>query len=422
MRIDYDHELGPKGRNEDVYMAHVAQGEMIVPPVISDETRARLHAELLAAGLSPDQFTVGDGMSINPETGLPEFGFGKSISKGFKKIKKVVKKVVKSPLGQIGIPLALSVFAPGFGTAIGTSLGASGAMASGVGSGIIGAGLGAASGGLKGALTGGALGGLGGYAGAGGFGSAAGTSLDTVKGVSGLQGPTMGTGTLGKLTSSTGLGGSLARGAANVAGLSGAGTGGGSSLFGGNLSSLLSGAQAYNAQDDMEDDMLEAQRKSEKLYAPWLSTGMGANNQLSANLQGGFDASELQNDPGYQFNLSQGQKALDRVSASRGSYFSGQALKDAAEYGQGLADNTYNAAYQRWLAKNNQLSDLSGQGYNAAQNTAGLYDAMGDIKANATGAKSNTLTSTLSTLLSGSGARRIIGYQNGRPIYDEEYA
>lgn len=82
--------LARLGRDEDQYMAHVAQGEMVVPPIISPETRARIEAEMKAVGLSPDEYTVGAGMSINPITGMPEFGW---LKKTFKSVKKVVKKV-----------------------------------------------------------------------------------------------------------------------------------------------------------------------------------------------------------------------------------------------------------------------------------------------------------------------------------------
>jgi hypothetical protein len=101
--------LARLGRDEDQYMAHVAQGEMVVPPIISPETRERIEAEMRAAGLSPDEYTVGAGMSINPITGMPEFGW---LKKTFKSIKKVVKKVA---------PVA--AFIPGVGTALGGVLG-----------------------------------------------------------------------------------------------------------------------------------------------------------------------------------------------------------------------------------------------------------------------------------------------------------
>jgi len=109
-RIDNSGQgLAQLGRDEDKYMAHVAQGEMVVPPIISPETRERIEAEMRAAGLSPDEYTVGGGMSINPITGMPEFGW---LKKTFKSIKKVVKKVA---------PVATLI--PGVGTALGGVLG-----------------------------------------------------------------------------------------------------------------------------------------------------------------------------------------------------------------------------------------------------------------------------------------------------------
>ena len=97
-RIDNSGQgIASLGRDEDQYMAHVAQGEMLVPPVISQETRQRIEQEMKAAGLSPNEYTVGNGMSINPITGQPEFGW---LKKTFKSIKKVAKKVA---------PIALAV-------------------------------------------------------------------------------------------------------------------------------------------------------------------------------------------------------------------------------------------------------------------------------------------------------------------------
>ena len=112
---------------------------------------------------------------------------------------------------------------------------------------------------------------------------------------------------------------------------------------------------------------------------------------------------------------------MDRANSARGGYYSGAALKEAANFGQGLADNTYNTAYQRWLQQNNQLAGVSQQGQNAANSLTGIYDNEGNIKSNATLAKNNILQGSLSSLLSGSGARRVIGYKpDGTPIYDDE--
>jgi hypothetical protein len=82
--------LAALGRDEDRFMAHVAKGEMVVPPVISDKTKSLIKKEMQAAGLDPQEYEVGVGMSINPITGQAEFGFLKKLAKS---VKKVVKKV-----------------------------------------------------------------------------------------------------------------------------------------------------------------------------------------------------------------------------------------------------------------------------------------------------------------------------------------
>ncbi len=105
--------LARLGRDEDQYMAHVAPNEMVVPPVISPETRALIEAEMKAVGLDPNEYTVGEGMSINPITGMPEFGW---LKKTFKSVKKVVKKA--API--VGVA---SMFIPGLGPAISGALG-----------------------------------------------------------------------------------------------------------------------------------------------------------------------------------------------------------------------------------------------------------------------------------------------------------
>jgi len=126
-RIDNSGQgIASLGRDEDQYMAHVAQGEMVVPPVISPETRQRIEQEMKAAGLSPNEYTVGDGMSINPITGQPEFGW---LKKTFKSIKKVAKKV--APIATLipGVGTALGGVLGGLGGSIGSAFGLKGTLA-----------------------------------------------------------------------------------------------------------------------------------------------------------------------------------------------------------------------------------------------------------------------------------------------------
>ena len=117
------------GRGEDTMLAHVAPGEMVVPPVLSPETQETIKQEMIAVGLDPNQYTVGDGMSINPITGMAEFGFLKKLGKS---LKKVVKKVA---------PIAGALLIPGVGGALSGALGGIGSaigIPSGIGSSLLG--------------------------------------------------------------------------------------------------------------------------------------------------------------------------------------------------------------------------------------------------------------------------------------------
>jgi len=60
-----------------------------------------------------------------------------------------------------------------------------------------------------------------------------------------------------------------------------------------------------------------------------------------------FDGKDLQNDPGYQFQLQQGQQALERSAAARGAISSGGTLKGMAAFGQGLAGTSFGSAFDR---------------------------------------------------------------------------
>ena len=118
--------------------------------------------------MTPEEFEVIESMwgkaDINPNTGLPEYGF---LSKLWKKVKKAVKKVFSSKIFQVVAPIALSIFAPGLGSAIGGALGASGTTASVVGNALLRGTMSAAGGGdfVQGALSGAISGGLGDVAG-----------------------------------------------------------------------------------------------------------------------------------------------------------------------------------------------------------------------------------------------------------------
>lgn len=70
----------------------------------------------------------------------------------------------------------------------------------------------------------------------------------------------------------------------------------------------------------------------------------------------------LSQDPGYQWRLEQGRKALEAGAASKGGLLSGGTQKALVNYGQNLASQEYSNAYGRALGEN-QLRYARGQQY-----------------------------------------------------------
>ncbi len=389
------------GRGTDTVMGHLSLGEVVIPRALLDDPEVMQAVQSIfeAYGVNMAEFTVGDPANkINPETGYPEFFL--------KKIFRAAKKVLRSPIGKIAAALAVPFAGPALGGALG--IGSIG------GSALAGAGLGAATGGgVKGAL----LGGLGGAA-SGALSAPGGISLtnNAVTRSLGLNAAPVGQNIAWNAAPSTGLGSAIKWNAAPVLG-SGAKTGALSSIA--NIarpaSTILSGMQQYGAQDEMEEQLLEAQGRAKAAMAPYSQLGLEAQRTVAGNLQEGFNPGDLSSDPGYQFRLSQGNEQLQRGLAAQGMSGSGAALRAAQELGQGMAAQQFNDAYSQWLQRNSQLAGVGASGQQAAGDIANIYGNQGNIQANKTLAQSNTIADTMANVL----GRRVIGYDpmTGRPIY-----
>jgi hypothetical protein len=90
-----------------------------------------------------------------------------------------------------------------------------------------------------------------------------------------------------------------------------------------------------------------------------------------------FNPSDLQNYPGYQFQLQQGDQAIQNSAAATTGAVSGPALKNLVNYNQGLAGTTYGNAFNQFQTQQNnifsRLNSIATLGQNAAGNlgTAG---------------------------------------------------
>ena len=155
---DVASRMASYGRGGDDTIAHVATGEIVIPlPLIENnpEMKTSIFKHLEELGIEdPEQYVVGSSAnSINPETGLREFGW---LSKTFKKVTRAVKKVGKSVVklvkkaAPVIIPFALNAMFPGLGAIY------SGALGSGIGTLVQGGSLKDA---FKNAMIGGAIGG-----------------------------------------------------------------------------------------------------------------------------------------------------------------------------------------------------------------------------------------------------------------------
>jgi len=169
-------------------------------------------------------------------------------------------------------------------------------------------------------------------------------------------------------------------------------------------------AQAAQQGIDAQERMFERQNE---LQEPFRQAGIGALNKLipmSDYTKFGMD--QFQADPGYGFRLSEGMKALDRTAAARGGLMSGSTLKGAQRYGQDLASQEYQNAFNRYQiernAQLNPLQSLAGLGQTATntltgaagqmgQNYATGYGNIGQARASGYVGMSNALTSAVGT-------------------------
>ena len=103
----------------------------------------------------------------------------------------------------------------------------------------------------------------------------------------------------------------------------------------------------------------DAANTANDLYSPYATAGTNALNTMSNGMTQQF----LEQTPGYQWNLSQGEQAATNSAAARGLADSGAALKGASTYASGLADSTYQ---NQW----NDENTLANYGYNALNSEA----------------------------------------------------
>lgn len=126
-----------------------------------------------------------------------------------------------------------------------------------------------------------------------------------------------------------------------------------------------------------------------KLNQPFYDSGLAANNKLSnlAGVSGTPDFSGFYADPGYQFRMDEGNKAVERSAAGRNGLLSGATLKALTRYSQGLASSEYGNY-------TNRLASLAGVGQTAS-------NTMGNLGTNYAGAASSNMQDAANARASG---------------------
>jgi hypothetical protein len=139
----------------------------------------------------------------------------------------------------------------------------------------------------------------------------------------------------------------------------------GAGIYGASQARGAASSQQAAAQQasDVQRDIFERQVE---LQTPFREAGLAGQNRLLELLGIGgtkgapgygryataeFGMDKFKTDPGYAFRMSEGMKALERSAAARGGLLSGATLKGTQRYGQDLASQEYQNAFNRYQAE-----------------------------------------------------------------------
>lgn len=125
--------------------------------------------------------------------------------------------------------------------------------------------------------------------------------------------------------------------------------------------------RAANEANDLHRSIYEQQRGDTAKYREMGNKAVDS--MQDPSFQRDFTMADYEQDPGYQFRLDEGRKALEASAAARGSMGSGRTLKELTRYTQGVASDEYNNAYNRFNAnadrRFNRLASMAGTGQTA---------------------------------------------------------
>lgn len=169
-------------------------------------------------------------------------------------------------------------------------------------------------------------------------------------------------------------------------------------VVGGAVSSM-GASDAADTQADASRDAIAAgnaqfaqTREDQKRYR---ESGYGALNKLNdllglsgntsadgyGSMSKPFTGASVASDPGYQFGLSQGTRAIDNSAASHGGLYSGATLKALTRYGNDYGTTKFTDAFNRDQTQNNTLANKLQSVAGLGQTSLGQTGSLGAVNA-----------------------------------------
>lgn len=200
---------------------------------------------------------------------------------------------------------------------------------------------------------------------------------------------------------------------------------GGGALIGGALS--YAGSQnAANAETGAANQANQTQlgifNTEQQNAAPYLASGtaaLGTLNSEMSSLQSPFTMQDFQQSPGYQFQLNQGEGAMQRSAAASGMLDSVGTQQNLNNYAQGAANTDYQTALTNYTNQQqqryNMLSGVANMGLSATGLTnSAAANAGNNISANTIGAGNATAAASVggANAINGALSTGVNGYTN----------
>lgn len=169
----------------------------------------------------------------------------------------------------------------------------------------------------------------------------------------------------------------------------------------------------------------EAEMSLQQLLGLEAPTGAGGM-ATGTNLPGGYltqtfnpTQQQLEQYPGYQFQLDQGDLALQSANSVGGSALSGPALKSLMSFNQGLAASNYQNYFNQFQTQQNnifnRLSGIAGLGQNAAGNLGNQGAQLGTGIAQAQAAAAGSIAGGISGATNNIGQSILLANLMGSP-------